>query len=66
MVLMFSNTPYEFLKGNRIAQLMLLPYMKGNFKNQTRGDTGFGSTGRSGVYLRIFKRKANLLHKNTG
>lgn len=39
-------------KGDRIAQLVITPYLKANFKlsddlrNTSRGDGGFGSTGK--------------------
>ena len=46
-----SDTPYTFTDGERIAQLMLLPIVRGEFdfadelSDTERGAGGFGSTG---------------------
>ena len=46
-----SDTPRTVTPGERVAQLVIMPYLKINFKevdelsNTTRGKGGFGSTG---------------------
>ena len=50
-VVNLSDTPYTFTDGERIAQLMLLPIIRGEFdfadelSDTERGAGGFGSTG---------------------
>ena len=52
-VVNLSDVPYTFGDGDRIAQLLLLPIVRGEFEEaeslgQTeRGEGGFGSTGRA-------------------
>jgi dUTP pyrophosphatase len=47
----FSSTPYEIKRGERIAQLIILPIVQldvavvNNLENTSRGAFGFGSTG---------------------
>lgn len=45
-----SNTPYEISKGDRIAQLVIMPVMLTEFvdawNDTERGTGGFGSTGK--------------------
>ncbi len=47
-----SNEPYTVQNGERIAQLMILPVIHGEFEqaeelgDSKRGDGGFGSTGK--------------------
>ena len=50
-VVNLSDTPYTFTDGERIAQLLLLPIIRGEFEtadtlsDTERGSGGFGSTG---------------------
>ena len=50
-VVNLSDTPYTFIDGERIAQLLLLPIIRGEFEiadtlsDTERGSGGFGSTG---------------------
>ena len=48
----FSNVPFEVMEGDRIAQLVVLPYERVDLRNvdeikadTARGENGFGSTG---------------------
>jgi dUTP pyrophosphatase len=47
----FSSEPYEVNRGDRIAQLVVLPVVEvqvavvADVKQTSRGDGGFGSTG---------------------
>ena len=47
-----SDEPYEFKAGDKISQLVIMPYLKQTFElvdeleATERGDKGFGSTGR--------------------
>ncbi len=48
-----SNEPWQIVKGDRIAQLILMPYIMADFDETDelhetgRGEGGFGSTGRN-------------------
>lgn len=48
-----SNTPYTVKPGERVAQLVIQPYIKeciqvvDDLSKTTRGDGGFGSTGKA-------------------
>ncbi len=51
-VINLSNEPYTVQNGDRIAQLMILPVIRGEFEQvdqlceSKRGEGGFGSTGK--------------------
>ncbi len=52
-VVNLSDRPYTFSDGDRIAQLLLLPIIRGEFEEADelgrteRGEGGFGSTGKA-------------------
>lgn len=47
-IMMSSTKPW---KGGKIAQWPLLPHCPVGTSNNVRGDKGFGSSGKKGVFL---------------
>ena len=45
LIMLKTNVPYQISKGDLIAQLLLLPYLKLNYSPKKRIG-GFGSTGK--------------------
>lgn len=51
-IIISSTVPWSAKKGERIAQLLLLPYVSPTQKGiQKRGTGSFGSTGEAGIFL---------------
>lgn len=51
-IIISSTVPWSAKKGERIAQLLLLPYVPPKNKGiNKRGTGGFGSTGEAGIFL---------------
>ena len=51
-IMMKTEYPYQIIKGDHIAQLLLLPYITTS-KSHIKRTGGFGSTGK-GVYWQTF------------
>ena len=50
-VMVSITLPWKISKGDRIAQLLILPYVAIGHSNKKRGSGGFGSTGQAVIFL---------------
>ena len=50
-VMASTALPWKVSKGDRIAQLLILPYVSIGHSNKKRGSEGFGSIGQAVIFL---------------
>ena len=50
-VMVSTTFPWKVSKGNRSAQLLILPYVGIGYSNIKQGSRGFGSTGQARIFL---------------